>query len=164
MREHTPVSTYPTPQSAEGLAQWRRLTRQGNTAFAAGRLDLAALDYTRALQLATTLAAGPALTATPDDCLAALVVAHHNLADTFERRGDDASALDHLCNAHDALIRIACDAGTRDDIRLHAIRHLTEARIALLRWQRAHGQCTRTDALLRASATVAFPPFDGARH
>jgi hypothetical protein len=164
MRGHTPVSTHPTPQSAEGLAQWRRLTRQGNTAFAAGRLDLAALDYTRALQLATTLASGASLTATPDDCLAALVVAHHNLADTQERRGDDAAALDHLCAAHDALLRIACDAATRDDIRLHAIRHLTEARFALLRWQRVHGACTRTGGLLTASASVAFPPFDTARH
>lgn len=164
MRGHTPVSIHPAPHGADGLAQWRRLTRQGNTAFAAGRLDLAALDYTRALHLATTLAAGPALAASPDDCLAALVVAHHNLADTCERRGDDATALDHLCTAHDALMRIACDAGTRDDIRLHAIRHLTEARIALLRWQAVHGTCARTSALLRASATVAFPPFDGARH
>jgi hypothetical protein len=164
MRGHTPVSTQPTPQSVEGLAQWRRLTRQGNVAFAADRLDLATLDYTRALQLATTLVAGTALIASPDDCLAALVVAHHNLADTCERRGDDATALDHLCTAHDALMRIACDTATRDDIRLHAIRHLTEARMALLRWQAVHGACACTAALLSASAHVAFPPFDGARH
>jgi hypothetical protein len=164
MRGHTPVSILPVPSNTDGLAQWRAATRQGNSAFAADRLDDATRDYLHALQLATALASGPALTATPDDCLAALVVAHHNLADTFERRGDDAAALDHLCTAHDALMRIACDAGTRDDIRLHAIRHLTEARFALLRWQRTRGQCARTNALLRASASVAFPPFHGARH
>jgi hypothetical protein len=162
MRGHTPTSTHPAPHGTEALAQWRRLTRQGNVAFAADRLDLATLDYTRALQLATTLVSGAALAASPDDCLAALVVAHHNLADTHERRGDAAAALDHLCSAHDALIRIAADAGMRDDIRLHALHHLTEARIALLRWQAMHGACARTAALLRASAT--FTPVDGARH
>lgn len=164
MRGHTPVSTHPAPQSADGLVHWRRLTRRGNAAFAADRLDLATRDYTRALQLAAALVAGPALAASADDCLAALVVAHHNLSDTYERRGDDAAALDHLCDAHDALMRIASEAGTRDDIRLHAVRHLTEARIALLRWQAVHGACARTAASLRASAPVAFPPFDGARH
>ena len=107
---------------------------------------------------------GAALAASPDDCLAALVVARHNLADTCERRGEDATALDHLCAAHDALMRIACDAGTRDDILLHAIRHLTEARRALLHWQAVHGACTRTSALLRASASAAFPSLDTARH
>ena len=29
---------------------------------------------------------------------------------------------------------------------------------------RTRGQCARTNALLRASASVAFPPFHGARH
>lgn len=151
MRGHPIPAKIPEQTGREGLARWRELTREANAAFDRRQHLLALRLYGQALQRAEQLLAGPGLSASPDDCLAALVVAHHNLSDAHRRDGDSAAALDHLCAPHETLTRIVSDAAAPGHVRLAAVRHLGEARFALLLWQGRHGACARTDALLEAS-------------
>lgn len=165
MRGHPLPANIPEQTGREVLAQWRDLTRAANAAFDRRQHLLALRLYGQALQRAERLFAGPELSASPDDCLAALVVAHHNLSDAHRRRGDNAAALDHLCAPHEALMRIVSDADTPGHVRLAAVRHLREARFALLLWQGRHGACARTDALLEASLpAVQSPGAEAPRH
>lgn len=142
------------PDTHHRLAQWRELTRQANAAFDRDQFAHAQRLYRRALQIAADLACGPALAASPDDCLAALVVAHHNLSEAHRQRRDADAALDHLCQAHEALTRIAADPHTPDPVRHRAVHHMGRTRLALLDWQTRNGACARTQALLRDSVAA----------
>lgn len=149
MHIHSPRENIPQQPDCASLAQWRALTRQANAVFAgANPLDALRL-YEEALQVALGLMAGPELAATPGHCLAALVVAHHNLSDVHRRGGNLAAALEHLCLPHDALTVIVMDPETPRQVRLAAVAHLRETGFALLHWQSCHGTCARTNALLR---------------
>lgn len=149
MRAQSSLEPIPHPDAQTGLAQWRELTRQANAAFDRRQFAHAQRLYRQALQTALALIAGPALAASPDDCLAALVVAHHNVSETHRQRRDPVGTLDHLCLPHEALIRIAADPHAPDAARRRAVRHLSRTRLALLDWQTRHGACARTQALLR---------------
>lgn len=151
MRAHSTLEPIPHPESQAGLARWRELTRQANSAFDRHQFAHAQYLYRQALQVAAALARGPALAASPDDCLAALVVAHHNLSEAHRQHHDPDAALDHLCQAHEALIRIAADPHSPDPVRHRAVHHMGRTRLALLDWQTRHGACARTQALLRDS-------------
>lgn len=149
MRTQSHLDPIPHPDAQAGLAQWRELTRQANAAFDRRQFAHALRLYRQALQIAAELLTGPALAAAPDDCLAALVVAHHNVSETHRQRRDPAGTLEHLCLPHEALIRIAADPRAPDDARVCAVHHLSRTRLALLDWQTRHGACAKTHTLLR---------------
>lgn len=144
------LSSYsPAPSEAGArLARWEQLTRQAHEAQARHRLELALAAQVQALWLAEELLDGPLLVQRPDDCLAALVVSHHNLADLYCHRGQAAQAIDHLCQAHALLLRLGGDAHVPPDVRQAAWRHLREARAELLAWQRERGPEPAIEAAL----------------
>ena len=154
MRTHSNLESIPHSDAHAGLARWRELSRQANAAF--DRRDHAQAQrlYQQALRVAQALIAGPALATSPDDCLAATVVAHHNLSETNSQLGDCANALEHLCCAHESLTRIACDPHATDLIRRCAVRHMSRTRLALLDWQTTHGACARSQTSLRDSLSA----------
>ncbi|MGH8079022.1 MAG: DUF2753 family protein [Lysobacter sp.] len=149
MRTHSTFESVPHHDAAAGLARWRELTRRANAAFDRSDYAQAQRWYRQALHVALVLSAGPALAASPDECLAAVVVAHHNLSENHRQRREATAALEHLCLAHEALIRIASDPHAPDAARHCAVHHLSRTRFALLDWQANHGACARTHAALR---------------
>lgn len=167
MRGHPHAIQTSPGRTPARLAQWRALTREGNRAFAALRFPQAVRAYEEALGIASELLAAPALAISPDECLAAWVVAHHNLSDAHLAHGEFAAALDYLCLPHDAVMHMASDPDAPACLRDAAFRHLREIRLALLHWQRVHGACARTwtDALLHAShAALCVPRSLSPRH
>ncbi|MGO1069970.1 hypothetical protein [Lysobacter sp. CA199] len=155
MRTHsTAAEPILHPDAQAGLAQWRELTRQANAAFDRRQYAHAQRLYRQALQLAAALASGATLAASPDDCLAALVVAHHNLSVVHRQRRDRDAARDQLCLAHEALTRIASDPLAPAAIRRCALHHLSRTRFALLDWQASRGACARSQASLRDSLSA----------
>ena len=61
MRAHSTLEPIPHPESQAGLARWRELTRQANSAFDRHQFAHAQHLYRQALQVAAALARGPAL-------------------------------------------------------------------------------------------------------
>lgn len=154
MRTQSTLEPIPHPDAQAGLAQWRELTRRANAAFDRRQYAHALRLYRQALQAAVALAAGATLAEAPDDCLAALVVAHHNLSEVQRQRRDTDAALEHLCLAHEALTRIAADPRAHEPERRCALHHLSRTRFALLDWQARHGVCARSKTTLRDSLTA----------
>jgi hypothetical protein len=142
-------ATTPRSETRDLLARWRQLTRQANVAFDRSEFADAQRGYWQALKLADDLIGGSGLKIAPDDCLVALVVTHHNLAEAYRRHHDIDRAREHLCLAHQALGRIACDPDTSSETRCCAMRHANRTRLALLDWQTANGHCPHVDAVLR---------------
>lgn len=143
-------------EAARGLEHWERLTRAALEAHCHGRLEIALAGHVRALWTAEALVDGPLLAMRPDDCLAALVVSHHNLSELYHCRGQVPQAVDHLCLPHRLLLRLL-EEGTRPhDVRQAAWRHLRETRAQLLGWLRAHGEEPAVEAALHATPAPAF--------
>ncbi|HMN79506.1 MAG TPA: hypothetical protein PKA20_06205 [Burkholderiaceae bacterium] len=148
------------PEAGERLAGWQLLTREALAAQSQGELDIALAGYVRALWAAEALLGGPVLRLRPDDCLAALVVSHHNLADLYRHRGQHGLAVDHLCRAHLLLLRLSGDDSLPADVRVATWRHLQRTRAELLAWQREHGSEAAIDSALQApppSAAIGSP-------
>lgn len=163
MRTDPLHASHRTQDVPASLARWRVLTREANAAFA--RADCAAAKpvYERALRVAERLLAAPEFLLAPDDCLAALVVAHHNLSDLYRHVGETPAAIVHLCLPHEALLDFAGASGASTGVRLCAMRHLGKTRLALLDWRRQYGPCTRIDALLTRGTASSWPSPVGAR-
>lgn len=163
---HLPPATTNAPAS---LARWRSLTYKANVAFAHADYAAARPIYEHALRVAERLLAAPEFLLAPDDCLAALVVAHHNLADLHRQAGESPAAVAHLCLPHETLLDVANAnanaSGASAGTRLCALRHLGKTRLALLHWQKHHGSCARIDALLmRGTAPSRLPPGSARIH
>lgn len=140
----------------DALAPWEALTRDALAAQAAGRLERALAAQVRALWLAEALLEGPLLDQRPDDCLAALVVSHHNLSEFYRRRGQASQAAEHLCEPHRVLQRLTEDAAHPLAVQQAARRHLRETRAHLLAWLRQHGAEPAIEAALHAAAPPAL--------
>lgn len=142
------------------LLRWEQLTRRANHAAYGGHSALAIFANAQALWVAQALLEGLALQARPDDCLAALVVSHHNLADLYRGVEHPAAAVEHLCSAHYSLVRLLHDAAQPMAVQEAAMRHLRETRAALQSCTWA-GEWRRT--IDRALAAEALPlPRGGA--
>jgi hypothetical protein len=106
MQAVTSIEFMPAGRPAS-LDTWRKAIVQGNQAFAQ-RDDIRALaQYRIALSLAQ------AMLGQIEDAqagIAALVVAHHNIADTCMRLQLHEERARHLCGAHERLHRIMGDA------------------------------------------------------
>lgn len=148
MRTHPSLEPAASADTPDALARWRELTRQANAAFDRRQFAHAQRLYRQALHAAEPMAGAAALAAAPDDALAALVVAHHNLAEAYRRQRDDERAREHLCLVHLHLTRLACDRALTQAARASALRHLGRTRLALLDWQAVHGVCARTHGAL----------------
>lgn len=151
-----PFRTTAPVEAARGLEHWEHLTRAALDAQRHGRLEIALAGHVRALWAAEALVDGALLAVRPDDCLAALVVSHHNLSELYHRRGQVPQAVGHLCLPHRLLLRLLEDGSQSQDVRQAAWRHLRETRAQLLGWLRAHGEEPAVEAALHSTPTPAF--------
>lgn len=103
-----------SPCSIEhALSPWQGAISQGNLAFETGDMTLARDHYTIAHQLAANLLnqfANAVITesvlAALSHCCPAVVVAAHNLADTYKVMGKPKQACLWLCRVHDSLSQL----------------------------------------------------------
>jgi len=85
------------------MEQWKREITQGNRLFEQRHFHLAFRHYRNALMLARHhFASWP----DADAAVAALVIAHHNLAELLVRMDHVDGAAENLCAAHDHLLAI----------------------------------------------------------
>lgn len=162
-----PVATVPSPDALPSrpsvcLADWESLTRDACQAQATHRLEEALAGHVRALWVVEALLDGPVLRNHPDDCLAALVVSHHNLADLYRQRGQLLPAVEHTCAPHELLLRLVVDVPPT--VQDAAWRHLRQTRAALLDWQRLHGPHPRIDECAHLWPQTAAIARSGYRH
>lgn len=154
MQAHPALGLPPatTAPADAGLDPWEQLAQRAWRHFHAGQVESALALQMQALHAARRLLAGPLLAARPDDCLAAWVVSHHNLAELLALRHQPALAIEYLCEAHQGLLDLAGAQGGTPGIRHAAWRHLRETHAALLRWQHAQGPQPQVEAALQATA------------
>ncbi|KND61113.1 TPR repeat [Candidatus Burkholderia verschuerenii] len=141
------------------LPQWESEMRQATQAERDGHVAIARAGYEHALSIARQLLDAPP-SGRADDCLAALVVSHHNLADLLVDAGEfDAAAL-HLCLAHETLIALHLHPGKSASLRRAALHHSRETHVALIRHLARHGphpRIARTLEHAHAALDAAVP-------
>ena len=81
-----------------------------------------------------------------DEAVAALVVAHHNLADLLVAMTLPDRAADMLCHVHDCLLATSQSPASPDPLRAAALRHSRGTRTELLAFVQKHGH---HDGILR---------------
>ncbi|MFM0326757.1 hypothetical protein [Caballeronia glebae] len=163
MRQHIADFAADKPASdAPSLPLWETAMRQAVNAERDRQTTLALAGYERALAIAHRLIAAPPA-GRADDCLAALVVSHLNLADLRVAQGDPNAAALVLCRAHEALAALSIDAARPASLRHAALRHGRETYVALIRhiaWHGPHPLITRAIA----DADAALHGASSARH
>ncbi|WP_394790970.1 hypothetical protein [Rhodoferax sp.] len=171
--QHLPGHT-PTPRATTSptLGQWENLARRGSQAMQTGHAGLALLSFQHALSIAQSLlhsAQANDQAHQADDCVAALVVSHHNLADLFTHNRQPEQAAIHVCCAHRTLLGLLRgQLPDRHDLlqppslalQQAAWRHSRETYAGLLQYQRDWGPCPAITQLLQASThpTDSNPP------
>lgn len=129
------------------LQQWHREMRRGQGAALQGQVLLALASYQQAVALARSLVAEPPDGHT-DDCVAALVVAHLNLADLLADAGSVELAAAQRCHVHEALMQLLLTGdAAHEGLRRAALRHSRETHACLTLHLSEHGS---DPAILRA--------------
>ena len=127
----------PVPTSAT-LADWERLMRRAGAALHMQQWRMA-LGYQRqALAVALGIAHHPPA-GREDDCVAALVVSHLNLAELQVQAAEPDAAACLLGRAHGLLQSLVADGRCGAALRQAAWRHGRETHAALLAHVRSHG-------------------------
>lgn len=137
----------PRPAHSD-LSSWEATIREAVGAERDGRIVPALAGYRRALEIARRLIDTPP-PSRHDDCVAALVVSWHNLADLLANQGDVERCVENLCHAHEALIALYLDARRDAVLRQAALRHGRETHLALIRHMAQHGEHPRIVRALR---------------
>jgi hypothetical protein len=154
---HGPAASEPA-----SLPRWESLMRDALLAERHGSAALALAGYESAAHVALDLLDAPAA-GREEDCVAAFVASHLNLADLLAATGDTAASARHLCHAHDTLIALQASAQRPPSVRRAALRHSRETHVALIRHLARHGH----DAHVARSLEAAESALQGdatARH
>lgn len=133
-----PAENASSSDHGSNLSVWENVMREAVRTSRAAPSNVMLNTYQQALEIAYRLIGQPP-PGRADDCVAALVVSHHNLADVHAEQGDIDSAADHLCRAHETLIRSFLDVSRDRSLQQAALRHSRETHFALLNHVRAHG-------------------------
>lgn len=152
MQTTMPTGPWP-PLAAEGHTQWRVAIRRGNRAFRQGDYVCAIHHYRYACTIADTFfgRAGDA-----DSGVAALVIAHHNLADACENLRLSGQQGCQLCTVHERLCGAMGDPCLDEPWRQAAWRHSRRTYAELARYAGRHPKHRR--ALAALALDVAGPP------
>ena len=134
------------------MRHWRRTTQNANRLFDQGELVDAREHYLQALALAQVLFER---WHDVDEAVAALVVAHHNLADLHLRLNQPHESADYLCAAHQALLQASQEQRLPQALRDAALRHSARTYTELLSFIADYGQYPRTERLLNRQAPAA---------
>lgn len=130
------ISTDATETPAQdSLLRWRQATLDGNDAFRSGHYEQAIGHYDLALTMADTLF-GQIDDA--DAGMAAYVIAHHNLADTYDRLGNPSLRRLHLCLPHDTLCAAMNDRVLPEQWQVAAQNHSRRTYTELTRYLSDH--------------------------
>lgn len=127
------------------MQHWRRTTQNANRLFDQGELVDAREHYLQALALAQVLFER---WHDVDEAVAALVIAHHNLADLHLRLNQPHESADYLCAAHQALLQASQERRLPQALRDAALRHSARTYTELLSFIADYGQYPRTERLL----------------
>lgn len=131
------------------MQHWRRTTQNANRLFDQGELVDAREHYLQALALAQVLFER---WHDVDEAVAALVIAHHNLADLHLRLNQPHESADYLCAAHQALLQASQEQRLPQALRDAALRHSARTYTELLSFIADYGQYPRTERLLNRQA------------
>ncbi|WP_146122830.1 hypothetical protein [Burkholderia multivorans] len=151
-----------SPSSDVTLSLWEAVTRQAIALTRDAGPGPALADYDCALSIARQLIDAPP-TARAEDCVAALVVSHHNLADLYIDHGDIDAAVGHLCQAHEALIALMLDGDRQISLRQAALRQSRATHLALVSHVAHHGPHALITHALRVGC-LAFNVGNTTRH
>lgn len=131
------------------MQHWRRTTQNANRLFEQGELVDAREHYLQALALAQVLFER---WHDVDEAVAALVIAHHNLADLHLRLNQPHESADYLCAAHQRLLQASQEQRLPQALRDAALRHSARTYTELLGFIAEYGQYPRTERLLNRQA------------
>lgn len=131
------------------MQHWRRTKQNANRLFDQGELVDAREHYLQALALAQVLFER---WHDVDEAVAALVIAHHNLADLHLRLNQPHESADYLCAAHQALLQASQEQRLPQALRDAALRHSARTYTELLSFIAEYGQYPRTERLLNRQA------------
>jgi hypothetical protein len=164
LRHASSLSTTPAARDALApepatLAHWERTLQRANAALHMGQPVMALAYQQQALVLALRIVQAPPA-GREDDCIAALVVSHLNLADLQAEAGALDASAQLLCSVHATLLGLMADGSQGSALQQAAWRHSRETHAALLRHVQAHGPHPDTTAVLAA----AFGVLQGAAH
>lgn len=134
------------------MQHWRRTTQNANSLFELGELVDAREHYLQALALAQVLFER---WHDVDEAVAALVIAHHNLADLHLRLNQPHESADYLCAAHQRLLQASQEPRLPQPLRGAALRHSARTYTELLSFIAEYGQYPRTERLLNRQAPAA---------
>ena len=134
----SPAENELSPNNGASLSVWESVMREVARTSRAVPRSVALTIYQQALRIAHQLVGQPP-PGRADDCVAAVVVSHLNLAGLQAEWGDLDSAAGHLCDAHETLIQLFLDGRQDTSLQHAALRHSRETHVALLNHIRAHG-------------------------
>ncbi|WP_321814775.1 MULTISPECIES: DUF2753 family protein [unclassified Paraburkholderia] len=162
MHQHATPATGGSPARDQSLSQWQAITRQAIAATREAGAGAALDGYERALSIARQLLAAPP-PGHAEDCVAALVVSCHNLADLHLDHGDTDTAARYLCRAHETLIALMVDTDRSASLRQAALHHSRQTHLALISHVASHGPHPLVTRVLRAGC-LALNVDGPARH
>lgn len=148
---------------SELLARWLHCTQAGNKAYDGQRWACSMGWHTQALWLAESLCNGQALQGHPHECLASLVVSHHNLADVHWARGDTAAAVSQWLRVRDALQPVLKSAYLPSAAQHTVHRYLKVTQAVINHWQSGQpvGSCPPLGCMgCGAAAAELLDPAD----
>ena len=125
-----------TTDSDSSMVHWKQQTLSGNRYFDAGEYAKALSYYQQALWLARQQFS---FWHDADEAVAALVVAHHNLADLLIAMTLPDRAADLLCHIHDCLLATSQSPACPSPLRAAALRHTRSTQTELIAFERKHG-------------------------
>ncbi|ABO91681.1 conserved hypothetical protein [Aeromonas salmonicida subsp. salmonicida A449] len=125
-----------TTDSDSSMVHWKQQTLSGNRYFDAGEYAKALSYYQQALWLARQQFS---FWHDADEAVAALVVAHHNLADLLIAMTLPDRAADLLCHIHDCLLATSQSPACPSPLRAAALRHTRSTHTELIAFVRKHG-------------------------
>lgn len=135
------------------LTRWQHAARRARSAQQLGQWRMAMAYQHQALGLSLQLLEQVPPAGREDDCIAAVVVSHLNVADLQAQAGALEDSTQVLCRAHAVLLGLMADARHGVALQQAAWRHSRETHAALLRHVQAHGvHPSITQALAAAHA------------
>ncbi len=151
--QSTPASSCPPAPAT--LPLWERTMQRARGAAGQGAMALAYQQQALALSLRVLQQVPPA--GREDDCVAALVVSHLNVADLQAQAAELDAAAHLLCRAHALVLGLLADGRHSPALRQAALRHSRETLAALFAYVAHHGPHPAIAQALASPRCVGLP-------
>ena len=145
------------PEEPATLAQWERVLQRARAARQLGLLSMALAYEHQGLALSLRLLEQSPVPGREDDCVAALVVSHLNVACLQAQAAALDAAARLLCRAHSLLLGLMADASHGAALQQAAWRQSRETHAALVRHVQDHGSHPLIASALAAGLHAAAP-------